>query len=114
MARDRWHVLRAETGLTLARHLPVRFDVRAETWLPGGSALRLAHQIRQDLWRTLQRVRGFSPVVRLSTEAGGWRVEAGGRVGAPFDNMAARITSVLEHPGHRARWLQYARERDVS
>lgn len=133
MARKRWHVLRCETGqtLTLARQVPVRFDVRAETLLPAGSALRLAHQIRQDVWRALRMVRGFSPAVHLRAQAGGWHVTAGGRLSAlgsgsesgPGTGLVSgpaaglvhvartRIEDVLEDPARRARWIRCARQR---
>lgn len=106
----RWHILRDPDGLTLARALPPRFDVRAETVLPMAEPLRLAHQIRQDIWRALQRVRGFSPVVRVEPQAAGVKVTAGGRVaGAVPPDAGARIADVLEHPGHRDRWVRFAR-----
>lgn len=125
MARKRWHVLRCETGqtLTLARQVPVRFDVRAETLLPAGSALRLAHQIRQDVWRALRMVRGFSPAVHLRAQAGGWHVTAGGRLSAlgsgsesgPAAGLVhlarTRIEDVLEDPARRARWIRCAGQR---
>lgn len=55
----RWHITRGVGELTLSRQLPARFDVVASTTLPEGDPLRLAHQIRQDMWRMLKRVRGF-------------------------------------------------------
>jgi len=105
-----WHILREEDGaLTLCRRLPPRFDVMAETHLPGGSALRLAHQIRQDLWRALQRVRGFAPIVRLEPVLGGWQVTAGGMLsGHAAPGVSGRIADLLESPAHRSRWLRSA------
>lgn len=104
-----FHTLRDAGTLTLARHLPPRFDVQASARLPGGRPGRLAHQIRQDLWRTLRNVRGFSPVVRLEADGAGWCVTAGGRLlgqGAPA--LAARIADLLEDPQNRARWVRCA------
>ena len=69
MTRNTWHMARDADTLTLARHLPARFDVVARADLSGDAGLslgRLAHQVRQDVWRGLQRVRGFSPVVRVT------------------------------------------------
>ena len=109
MARTRWHILRDGTGLTLCRHLPPRFDFAANTVLPHGRALRLAHQIRQDLWRALQRVRGFSPVVRLEPDVGGWRVTAGGHVaGSVPAAVVAQADALLNDPSYRQRWLKHA------
>ncbi len=108
--KPRWHIKRGAGELVLARQLPVRFDVVASTTLPMGDPLRLAHQIRQDLWRALQRVRGFSPVVRLRLQGEVIRVEAGGRVAQPIaPDLAARISQVLESPVRRARWTAQAR-----
>ncbi|MFY1709730.1 hypothetical protein [Tritonibacter scottomollicae] len=105
----RWHISRAEGELTLSRQLPARFDVVATTTLPVGDPMRLAHQIRQDMWRALQRVRGFSPVVRLTRQGEVIRVEAGGRVAAPVaPGLAAEIGAVLACPARRARWVAQA------
>ena len=70
MSRKRWHILREGDSLTMTRALPVRFDVAAGTTLPGGGRLRLAMQVRQDLWRALQALRGFAPVVQVTRRDG--------------------------------------------
>ena len=106
-----WHILRDGDRLTLARHLPARFDVAARTVLPLADPLRLAHQIRQDMWRALQRVRGFSPVVEICAAEEAAHVRAGGRViGVIPPATDRKIREVLENPHHRARWLSYAGE----
>ncbi|MEW2913727.1 hypothetical protein [Leisingera sp. JC11] len=95
--------------MTLSRRVSARFDVSAETVLPSGDPLRLAHQIRQDMWRKLQRLRGFAPVVEISAEGQGLRVRAGGQVtGRVPANAAVQITEVLEDPARRARWVRHA------
>ena len=106
-----WHVLRDGPRLTLARRLPARFDVAAETHLPMAGRLRVAQQIRQDMWRAIQRQRGFSPVVEVTSGPSGLVVRAGGRIDAvPFDRarLEARISGVLEAPENRARWMRGA------
>lgn len=97
--------------LTLARRMPARFDVSATTRLPDARRGRVAHQVRQDLWRALRDVRGFSPVVRVVREATGLRVEAGGRVeGAAVPTaLEARIAEMLSCKARRARWVRCAR-----
>lgn len=110
--RARWHILREAGGLTLARHLPPRFDFAVTTTLGPGDALRLAHQIRQDLWRALQAVRGFSPVVRLAPVAQGWAVIAGGRVAQPLPAQLVQVAqNTLENPSNRARWARHSMRR---
>ncbi|WP_299687683.1 hypothetical protein [uncultured Tateyamaria sp.] len=105
----RWHILREAGGLTLARQLPPRFDFAVRTTLGPGHALRLAHQIRQDLWRALQSLRGFSPVVRLAPNGTGWDVTAGGRaLGVVPAPQIATAQAVLDHPQNRARWTRHA------
>ncbi|WP_299554006.1 hypothetical protein [uncultured Tateyamaria sp.] len=105
----RWHIQRDGASVTLCRHLPPRFDFVVRTDLPDGRAVRLAHQIRQDLWRALQRLRGFSPVVRLERVANGWRVLAGGRVTGPVPAaVTSRAQAVLDDPKNRARWVRSA------
>jgi len=108
MARDRWHVIEeADGALTLARRLPVRFDLAAETVLNGGvGRRRLAHLVRQDMWRALRHLRGFAPVVRVGHVPGGLHVRAGGAAAGRFAraDAEARIAALLADPGHRARW----------
>jgi len=105
----RWHILRTDGALTLCRQLPARFDVAASTTLPMGDPVRLAHQIRQDMWRALQRVRGFSPVVQLTREGDVIRITAGGRVAGPVaPGLSAQIADLLACPAHRARWVAQA------
>ena len=100
-------------GVVLARGpvpVPVRFDVSAETRLAAAPPGRIAHQVRQDLWRALRRLRGFAPVVSVTPVEDGLQVVAGGAVaGAIPPGTAARIAAVLDHPGNRARWIAHAR-----
>ena len=110
-----WHITKIEGQVTVSRQLPARFDVAASTQLAGGNAVRLAMQIRQDLWRSLQSLRGFSPVVQITPVDGQLSVQAGGRVmGKVTANLQTEIVAVLENPKNRARWLkcaQYQRPR---
>lgn len=113
MSRARWHIVGDGACLVLARHLPARFDVSATTVLPDANRLRLAHQIRQDMWRLLQALRGFSPVVSVTREAAHLHVQAGGRVDGPVDvaRTNARISDLLSDPTLRRRWLVHGRAR---
>lgn len=111
MRRSNWHIQSDETSLTLSRRAPARFDVFAETLLPVGRKLRLAHQVRQDLWRALQDMRGFTPVIEVREVAGGLAVKAGGQFSGVFPKATteARIADVLADPAKRARWMRFAR-----
>lgn len=115
MATRRWHILPGDP-FVLTRHLPPRFDVVAETTLPQVKRLkRLAHQIRQDLWRVLQSQRGFSPVIEIRSEWEALRIRAGGRVDqASFaaSVLEARISALLADPARRARWIAFANRSD--
>lgn len=109
MARRGWHIVAEDGALTLARQMPVRFDLCVQAVFPPARKLRLAHQIRQDMWRMLQGLRGFSPVVRVEDRVGGVLVTAGGRAARPVPNAAeARIAALLSDPAHRRRWLAHA------
>ena len=110
MPRTRWHILRDENVLTLARRLPVRFDLSAQTVLPDGARLKVAHQVRQDMWRALQGLKGFSPVVQVARTAAGLEVTAGGQVSGPVPraHAEAQIADLLENPKNRARWSRWA------
>jgi len=107
MARDRWHLIREEDGaLTLARRLPVRFDLAVEGRLPEASRTRLAHRLRQDMWRALRHLRGFAPVVRVWRVEDGLHVRAGGAVAGRFARAEAeaRIAALFEDGARVARW----------
>jgi hypothetical protein len=107
----RWQIDEAEGVLTLARRLPVRFDLRVETSLPAMDARRLAHQVRQDMWRALRSLRGFQPAVRIERGGNALRVIAGGAVDGPLPRAwaEAAILGVLEDPRNRARWQGFAK-----
>ncbi|ARE39894.1 hypothetical protein RGUI_1753 [Rhodovulum sp. P5] len=114
MARRGWHIVAEDGALTLARQMPVRFDLCVQAVFPPARKLRLAHQIRQDMWRLLQTLRGFSPVVRVEEDGANLRVTAGGRAARPFPKAEAeaQLNALLSDAGHRARWLAHARRRD--
>lgn len=97
--------------LTLARRTPARWDVAVQTVLTGcadSNRAAIAHQIRQDLWRALARVRGFSPIVEVTRSGDDMHVRAGGRLDVPAPDLTAQIARVLEHPAARARWCARA------
>ncbi|MDX1780058.1 MAG: hypothetical protein R3256_01950 [Thalassovita sp.] len=110
MTRRNWHILREDGALILARRLPARFDLSVEAAFPRAGRLRLARQIRQDIWRALQDVRGFAPVVRVEAAGEGLRVRAGGQVDGVFPRQQATetLSALLSDPAHRARWVAYA------
>ena len=111
MGQGRLHILRDGAAVTVARHLPPRFDFMARTEMPDAGRLKVAHQVRQDRWRRLQKLRGFSPVVRVVRENGGLTVCAGGRAAVPFPRarVEAQLGAMLSEPARRARWARYAR-----
>ena len=106
-----YHIHQAPNALTLARHSPARFDVAAEAVVPGAAdLLRLAHQVRQDVWRAVKRLRGFSPVVEVTQAANTLHIRAGGRALPPISGaVSSRIQAVLDDPANRSRWLRHAR-----
>ena len=108
MSRIHWHILHDGPVLTLARRLPVRFDLAVRTCLPEAGRLKVAHRVRQDLWRALQKLRGFAPVVRVERTGAGLEVTAGGQVAGAFCRAHAegRIRSVLDDPCNRERWVR--------
>lgn len=107
-----WRAQEVNGVLTVSRHLPVSFDLAVETVLPlVGSRRRLAHQVRQDMWRALRDLRGFAPAVRIAPEAGHLRLTAGGSVAAktfPRARCEALLRDLLDDPLARSRWLRCA------
>ncbi|MFT6022857.1 MAG: hypothetical protein ACI9PY_000968 [Ascidiaceihabitans sp.] len=111
MARG-WHIQKDQGQVTLSRQLPARFDVQAATTLPHANMVRLVSQIRQDLWRALQNLRGFSPVVQITKGPDDLTVQAGGRMLGPISaKTIEQIEAVLENPKNRARWLRCSQDR---
>jgi len=110
MSTLRWHIERNDAILTLSRRIPVQFDLAVDTVLPAGKRLKLAQQVRQDMWRALQDLRGFSPAVRVEACGDGLKVTAGGQVDGVFPRAQSesRIAEVLECPKNRARWMRWA------
>lgn len=113
--RNRWCLTRDGDVLTLSRRLPVRFDILVTADLPVTgrrvSRARLAHQLRQDVWRLLQDMRGFCPVVRIERSEDVLRVTVGGTLAqrpAPVARAEAYLSDLLADPAHRARWMRHA------
>ena len=98
---------------TLARRLPARFDISSEVLMPLMSAPRLAYQIRQDIWRKLQSIRGFLPVVEINHRGAHLHVRAGGELTcpAPFERSCERIFDVLSNRDNQQRWAGFAAAR---
>ncbi len=112
--RNGWFQAQAPGRLVLARHWPARFDFMVELHLPcapGALRLgRLARQVRQDLWRALRDLRGFSPVIQIVAQEEGVLLQAGGRLATTA--MARHATHIatlsLSDPARQARWLAWA------
>ncbi|MBV2360474.1 hypothetical protein KUH32_11870 [Thalassococcus sp. CAU 1522] len=109
MSRNGWHLRRESGRFTVARHWPPRFDVVAEAQFPVLDPGRLARQIRQDLWRALRDLRGFSPVIDITVTETGLAVRAGGRCMRAPGDAADRIRDLLENSVRRSRWARWAR-----
>jgi hypothetical protein len=112
-----WHILQDEGRYTLSRRLPVRFDIEAITDFPPLDPARLARQIRQDVWRQLKNLRGFSPVVEIMINKSGVTVRAGGQLvkGASVPSgLNEELADLLSDPARRARWSNWAAPRSRS
>ena len=115
MTQNGWHTIREEACTTVARRLPVRFDVSVSAQFPTVSKTRLAQQIRQDMWRSLQNVRGFLPIVRVEEDTQGLKVTAGGQMPRPIAaNIELKIENLLNDAPRRARWIACASKRQVA
>lgn len=107
--RGGWYESSGARGYVLARRWPPRFDVSATGRFPPARRGRLARQIRQDLWRRFQGLRGFSPVIQIAYVGDGLIVRAGGRLeGRVPRSTESLIQDLLDSPRHRARWLTWA------
>lgn len=113
MGRNAWHILKDDQSVTVARRVPARFDVASEATLPSAHKLRVAQQVRQDLWRALQGQPGFSPVVEVRDVDGALAIRAGGQCDRAVarETLEDRIAEVLNDASKRARWVRYAQHR---
>ncbi len=107
--RGGWFESASDGRYVLARHWPPVLDIGAISEFPPVDAGRLAKQIRQDLWRKLQGLRGFSPVVVVSFTEQRLKVWAGGRlIGRAPNGTEPLIQDLLNDPALRARWIRWA------
>lgn len=116
--RIQGHILNEDGTLTLARRLPLRWDLCVEYKLTAQrlSRRRLALRIRQDLWRTCQSVKGFLPLVSIREERDAYQLSLGATLMAPAPKtwIEARIHTLLENPERIARWCRFARRQEGS
>lgn len=112
-----WAVIEEDGSSTLApMGVAPRWDLLAEAALPCGVApsprqrRRIAHQVRQDVWRALARLRGFVPVVRVTHDQGRVAIRAGGclMTGRPTARDTARIDDILNDKNNQRRWMAFA------
>lgn len=112
MDRRGWHVMDDGATYVIARRLPLEWTIWAQTRLPDLGRRRLAHAVRQDLWRRLQRLRGFAPAVSVTRDGQGVRLRAGGTVrGALPAGAGATINALLNDDSLRAAWIRAASHR---
>ncbi len=115
MSRNSWHIHADEQRYVLTRQWPPQFDVLVEVAVPVMRRGRLAQQVRQDLWRELKYLRGFSPVVEIVHQDEGMALRAGGRLPKQARSTAVinRIEAVLNDPVRHARWFAWAGQAKV-
>ncbi len=118
--RKSWVIQSSDTAVLLHRKgAALRWDIKgmALLHLPGQKMTpdrvrrRVAQQIRQDLWRMLQGLRGFSPMVEVTGDVGHLRVVAGGSVqpSRPLPGLwSQKITTMLETEALQKRWISHA------
>ncbi|OCX66012.1 hypothetical protein BFP70_07775 [Thioclava sp. SK-1] len=108
---SRWLMIDEGCGvLTHARGWPLRWDLAVESAFPLANPRRLARGVRQDMWRRLQNLRGFRPMVRVAAGEGGLVIRAGGEVDGRFPRakLEQDLADLLADPGLRSRWLTWA------
>ena len=104
-----WIIEQSDERILVTRRKPVRWDVSAQAEFPRCRALRLAHQIRQYMWRELQKIKGFCPAVEIQI-GNTLHVKAGGRVARHVHPRASQwVDDLLNSDTHRRRWMAYAK-----
>ena len=94
----------------MGKRFPIRFDLLAETIFPVCRSQILAMQIRQDMWRLLQNLRGFLPAVEVRASEFSMHVRAGGQLTCSIHVVSAqlKLQDMLENPVYRQRWINFA------
>ena len=94
----------------IAKRFPLSFGLLAETNFPVFRPKILAWQIRQDMWRLLQNLRGFLPAVEVRVNVFCMHVRAGGQLTCSVHVQSAQINlqNMLDDPVYRKRWKDYA------
>lgn len=117
----RWQDIETGAGLLHCRPgMPDRWDVAVERRWPTGpvSRRRYARQVRQDIWRAAQAVRGFVPRVVVATDpthihiTGGGVMAAGRKGHCLPPGLHDRIADILDNPMNRRRWAAHARAKE--
>ena len=113
---SRWTL--AHSGETTLLHRtghPVHWSLAVARTLAGSlrrnHRIRLAHQIRQDIWRACRDVRGFLPLVEVSTSGTETVIRAGGSLmtrSGHVPTLETRIARVLDCADNIARWQKHA------
>ena len=73
---------------------------------------RIAHQVRQDIWRACRNVRGFLPLVEVSTSGDETVIRAGGSLmtrSGHVPSLEIKVARVLDCAENIARWQRHAR-----
>jgi hypothetical protein len=118
MTQKHWHITVDGEILTLSRGAIGPFDFYASVLLQGQAFLRrgrVAHQVRQDLWRALQSLRGYSPMVQVQVIGQDLEIKAGGTVQGRFPRAQTQaiVADVLSCPRRQARWIRSAQRKPV-
>ena len=93
----------------IAKRFPLSFDLLAETNFPVCWPKTLAFQIRQDICRLMQNLRGFLPAVEVIGNVFCMHVRAGGQLTCSVHVQSAQINlqNMLDDPVYRKRWKDY-------
>ena len=113
---NRWALVVAGETVLLHRagHPPVWAVQTSRRWALGLTAkqrIRIAHQVRQDIWRTCRGVRGFLPMVEVSTSGDETVIRAGGSLmtrSGYVPTLEMKVARVLDCADNIARWQRHA------
>ncbi len=105
-----WVTQKTSETVLISRRAPVRFDVCVKARFPFTKMGRLAYQIRQDMWSTMQILRGFLPATEISKITFDLSVRAGWQLTCPVHLGHAEecLCELLHDPQMRSRWFRFA------
>ena len=105
-----WGMQKISGAFLICHYIPVRFDLSVETHFLFLSFRLLASQIREDMQKAMQSLRGFLSAIEIKKGTDDLSALAGGRLNCPVHLAPVEVClhELLHGPQIRARSPQFS------